>query len=257
MPMTGSLAHRRTALGAAAAAAALTAGTPSAGAQSPRGIRTSGHVVLLGDSVLDNAGYLRGTGPDLLTQLRTRLAPGWQATRLARGGSVAADVPGQLRSLPGDATHLVISAGGNDAGRRESVLGEAARTVADGLARIAGLRESFARDLGPMLDTVLARGLPVAACTIYDPRFPEPGRRQVSLVALAAFNDVITREAFARGIALIDLRLVCNHDEDFAAPTGPSVQGGAKIASEIASWATGHASSGRRSEVFAGGNRGG
>jgi hypothetical protein len=73
------------------------------------------------------------------------------------------------------------------------------------------------------------------------------------VVALAAFNDVITREAFARRVALIDLRLVCNREEDFAAPTGPSVQGGAKITAEIARWAAGPASGGRRSEVFAGG----
>ncbi len=247
---TGSLAHRRTAFGAAAAM--LTAGIPLARAQSPRVTRAPGHVVLLGDSVFDNAGYLRGAGPDLLAQLRTRLTQSWQTTRLARGGSVASDVLGQLGLLPRSATHLVISAGGNDAGRREDVLGEATRSVAEGLARIAAIREDFARDYATMLDAALASGLPVAACTIYDPRFPEPGRRQVSIVALAAFNDIITREAFARGIALLDLRLICSREEDFAAPTGPSVQGGAKIAAEIARWAAGGASTGRGSEVFAG-----
>jgi hypothetical protein len=247
--------HRRAALGAAAAT--LAAGMPSAGAQSPRSVRAMGHVVLLGDSVFDNAGYLRGAGPDLLTQLRPRLPQAWQATRLAKGGSVASDVPGQIGALPRDATHLVISAGGNDAGRREGVLGEAARSVAEALARIADIREAFARDYAAMLDAALARGLPVAVCTVYDPRFPEPGRRRVSVVALAAFNDIITREAFARGLALIDLRLVCRREEDFAAPTGPSVEGGAKITAEIARWAAGPASHRRRSEVFAGGEGGG
>jgi len=200
------------------------------------GAQAAGRVVLLGDSVFDNAGYLRGGGPDLAAQLGARLPPGWRATLLARGGSVAADVPGQLGRLPPDATHLVISAGGNDAGRREGVLGEPARSVADGLATIAALRDGFARDYRAMLDAALRRSLPVAVCTIYDPRFPEPGRREVAVVALAAFNDVITREAFARGIALLDLRLVCGRDEDFAAPTGPSARGGAKIAAEIAGW---------------------
>jgi hypothetical protein len=32
----------------------------------------------------------------------------------------------------------------------------------------------------------------------------------VAIVALAAFNDVITREAFTRGMPIIDLRLVCD-----------------------------------------------
>jgi hypothetical protein len=243
-------AHRRTALGAGMAA--LMAGIRPAHAQSPGAARVPGHVVLLGDSVFDNAGYLRDSGPDLLAQLRLRLSTGWQATRLARGGAVASDVSGQLGLLPRDATHLVISAGGNDAGRREAVLGEAVRSVAEGLGRIAAIREEFARSYGAMLDAAHGRGLPVAVSTIYDPRFPDPGRRQASVVALAAFNDVITREAFSRGISLLDLRLVCDREEDFAGPTGPSVRGGARIAAEIARWTAECRSSSRRSEVFAG-----
>ena len=233
------------------AACARTASTQPTGAQA------AGRVVLLGDSVFDNGGYLRGSGPDVAAQLGARLPPGWRATLLARGGAVAADVPGQLGQLPPDATHLVISAGGNDAGRREGVLGEPARSVADGLARIAALRDGFARDYRAMLDAALGRGLPVAVCTIYDPRFPEPGRNRVAVVALAAFNDVITREAFARGTPLLDLRLVCDREEDFAAPTGPSGRGGAKIAAEIARWAGGLDPARRRSAVFAGGEGGG
>jgi hypothetical protein len=160
-------------------------------------------------------------------------------------------VPGQLDQLPPDTTHLVISAGGNNAGRQEAVLGEAARSVAEGLERIARIREGFAREYKAMLDLVEGRGLPLAVCTIYDPRFLDPVRRQVTVVALAAFNDVIMREAFARGLAVIDLRLICNQDADFASPTGPSVQGGGKIAAIVAQWASGAAAARRRSEVFA------
>ena len=94
-------------------------------------------------------------------------------------------------------------------------------------------------------------------CTVYDPRFADPDHRRVAVVALAAFNDVITREAFARGIPLLDLRLVCDRDEDFAAPTGPSARGGAKIAAEIAKWAGGLDPERRRSAVFAGSAGGG
>jgi hypothetical protein len=44
---------------------------------------------------------------------------------------------------------------------------------------------------------------------------------------LSVFNDTITREA-ARGLALIDLRLICTEDEDLANPIEPSVIGGAR-----------------------------
>jgi lysophospholipase L1-like esterase len=251
----GSLVPRRAAL-SVTAAVGLAACAGPVGAQSAAA-RAAGHVVLLGDSVFDNAGYLRGGGPDVVAQLRMHLPPGWRATLLARGGSVTADMAGQLGRLPPDATHLTISAGGNDAGRRESSLAEPAQSVADGLTRIAAIREGFARDYRAMLDTALGRSLPIAVCTIYDPRFPDLGRRQVATVALAAFNDVVTREAFLRGIPLIDLRLICDRDEDFAGPTGPSLRGGAKIAATIARWAAGQGPTQRRSEVFAGSPHGG
>ncbi|MFC7739268.1 hypothetical protein ACFQX4_26700, partial [Roseomonas sp. GCM10028921] len=64
---------------------------------------------------------------------------------------------------------------------------------------------------------------------------------------------IITREAFTRGLAVIDLRLICNQDADFASPTGPSVQGGGKIAAAISQWAAGPDPGQHRSVVFASG----
>jgi hypothetical protein len=48
------------------------------------------------------------------------------------------------------------------------------------------------------------------------------------------FNDCITRAAFARDLSVIDLRLLCDQDEDYANPIEPSVRGGEKIAAAIA-----------------------
>jgi hypothetical protein len=73
-----------------------------------------GHVVLLGDSIFDNASYVPG-GLSLIEQLLHNVPDGWQASLLAVDGSVAADVLEQLRDLPPDASHLVVSAGGNNA----------------------------------------------------------------------------------------------------------------------------------------------
>jgi hypothetical protein len=85
----------------------------------PGATKEHGHVVLLGDSVFDNAAYVAG-GPDVVAQLRQSLPTGWQATLSAVDGAVATDVRGQLAQMPASATHLVISAGGNDALRAES-----------------------------------------------------------------------------------------------------------------------------------------
>jgi hypothetical protein len=73
----------------------------------------------------------------------------------------------------------------------------------------------------------------------------------VAVAALALFNDIITREAFGRGLPLVDLRLVCAEDADYANPIEPSARGGAKIAGAIAELVTGHDFARRRSGVFA------
>jgi hypothetical protein len=100
-----------------------------------------------------------------------------------------------------------------------------------------------------MLDAVLGRGLPTALCTIYDPRFPDPRLQRLAVTGLVLFNDVILREAFARGLPVIDLRLLCDSDEDYANPIEPSSKGGQKIASAIVALVADHDFGRGRSEI--------
>jgi GDSL-like lipase/acylhydrolase family protein len=201
------------------------------------------HVVLLGDSIFDNAAYV-GRDPDVRTQLQAMLQgskASSKATLLARDGATIAEVGAQLNGLPTDATHLVISAGGNDAIGAIGLLEASATSVADALAQLAAFGDAFRRDYAEMLDSVGARRLPTAVCTIYEPRFPEPELRRAAASALSLLNDQISREAFSRGLTMIDLRLVCDQDEDFANPIEPSAHGGAKIAQAILNFASGSA----------------
>jgi hypothetical protein len=207
------------------------------------------HVVLLGDSVFDNAAYV-GRGPDVVQQLRTVLPGDWQATLLAVDGNVIADVPRQLERLPSSTSHLVVSVGGNDALRMSGVLECTAQSVGGTLSLLAQVRERFQAEYRTMLDAVQAAARPSALCTIYDPRYPDPQRRRVASTALTLLNDVITREAFARGLSLLDLRVLCGEDSDFANPIEPSVQGGQKIAQAIAAFLHAQPES-RSSRVFA------
>src|SRR6516164_8161432 len=85
---------------------------------SVRGVRSVGqcqagaagmpHLVLLGDSVFDNARYVPDR-PAVIEQVRESLPADWRATLLAVDGHVVEDVAKQLRGLPPDATHLFIS----------------------------------------------------------------------------------------------------------------------------------------------------
>jgi hypothetical protein len=208
------------------------------------------HIVLLGDSVFDNAAYGSG-GPDVLRQLRGRLPSGWSATLAAVDGAVTASVPRQLDRVPRDATHLIVSVGGNDALGQAGVLEDSANSIGLALHRLADVADRFERDYTTMLEAVLRRGLPTAICTIYDPRFPDPRFRRVAITALKVFNDAIARAAFTRGLPLLDLRLICDQDADYANPIEPSVHGGEKISAAILRVVSEHNFSRRRTEVFA------
>lgn len=190
------------------------------------------HIVLLGDSIFDNAAYVAG-GPDVVQQLRDRLPDDWSATLRAVDGSVTASVPAQVARLPQEATHLVISVGGNDALGHLDFLAQPAESTAEVLDELANMAAGFERDYRVMLEVVLNVGLPVALCTVYDPRFPDPALQRLAVTGLTMFNDVILRAAFAHGLPVLDLRLICDDDADYANPIEPSVEGGAKISDAI------------------------
>jgi hypothetical protein len=209
-----------------------------------------GHVILLGDSIFDNAAYVRG-GPDVVQQVREVLPFGWKATLLAQDGATTRGVPAQLARLPNDASHLVLSVGGNDALGSSHILGQSVGRVADAVSLLETAQARFTSDYLAAAGAVLARGLPTAFCTIYDTPPSEPDQRIIR-TALAVFNDVITRAAFSRGVPLIDLRLICDEDGDYANPIEPSVQGGAKMAAAIAEFVSGTNHTAPRSTVIGG-----
>jgi len=215
------LLSRRRAM--AGAAAILASGAPSEEAMM--------HIALLGDSVIGNKSYVGG-GPDVAEQLRTIGPKRWTVTRLARDGALVSGVTTQLAEVSKNTTHLVISAGGNDALQHSSVLDAPANSVAQVLSDLADIQDLFWQGYRLMLDAAQNLKLPTAVCTVYEARFPEP-RRRLAALALSVINDAITREAFSRGLDLLDLRVMFNEERDFANPIEPSVHGGMKLVSGI------------------------
>jgi hypothetical protein len=205
--------------------------------------------VLLGDSIFDNAAYVPG-GPSVIEQLRRGLPAGWKATLAAVDGHTVADVAGQLARVPADATHLVLSAGGNDALGVTWMLGERAGTVRDALGRVAAELGKFRAAYEAMLTKVLALGKPTCVCTVYDsvPALFGPAE----FAALSGFNDAITRAAAVAGVPLIDLRVLCADPGDYSplSPIEPSVAGGAKIAGAICRMLADHDFAKRRTAVY-------
>jgi hypothetical protein len=191
-----------------------------------------GHIVLLGDSTIDNGAYTAGE-PDVVEHLRALLPAGWKSSLLAVDGSTIADVPRQLAGLPAGVTHIVLSVGGNDALLNSDVLTVRVSSMSEALRVLADRTVTFERAYRSLVDRVLALRRETILCTIYNGRLE--GDWGVSArAALTAFNDAILRVAFARGTSVVDLRLVCSEAADFANPIEPSGWGERKIAATIA-----------------------
>jgi hypothetical protein len=207
------------------------------------------HIALLGDSIFDNAAYVNG-GPDVIRQLTAILPSDFKATLLAVDGSVTTDVITQIPKIPASATHLIVSAGGNDGLSRADILQRPARSVGHAVEQLASLRAEFCQNYRRMLSVLLALKLPLALCTVYDPRFPDPLMQRLTTTALNFFNDCILREAITQGLPVLDLRLICTEAEDYANEIEPGVAGGRKIAAGILNLVQNHDFSGNRTVVY-------
>lgn len=192
------------------------------------------HIVLLGDSIFDNAPYVP-PGTEVVAQLRARLDSQDRVSLLARDGDVLADVTGQVARvgrLEAPPTWLLVSCGGNDVLGLVGEMQRSTRSVLEAAELLSSWQSGFQCNYRRMLGVVLAQNKPTAVATIYD---SVPGLTSGLRAALSIFNDVIMREAIRLGLPVLDLRMVCGEAGDYSSesPIEPSAQGAAKIAAAI------------------------
>lgn len=202
-------------------------------------------VCLLGDSILDNANYVRyNGGPDVSTQLDAklkRLDPESRCVLAAVDGAVISGVKRQLRAVPNDATHYVISMGGNDCLHELSTLSSSLTWLNIPMHLATALRgflPRFREEYRAMLqrvydhqkDSVQGR---IIVCTIYQPNWDQPMMKFVSSIGLKLVNRIIIDEASKLNLPVIDLYQVFTNAEDYANPIEPGVPGGDKITNNI------------------------
>ena len=150
------------------------------------------HLVLLGDSIFDNKRYTEG-GPEVIDQVRELLPAGWQASLLAIDGSTTWEVLAQVEHLPRDASHLVMSVGGNDALMNADVLRTVVRWSGEVFDSLAKISEDFEKNYRRAVQACRERQLPLTICTIYNGCFEDKEYQRRISTALSVFNDVILR----------------------------------------------------------------
>jgi hypothetical protein len=191
------------------------------------------HLVLLGDSIFDNRAYVAG-GLAVIDQVKKTISADWKASLLAVDGNTSVQVPDQIKKLPSDCTHLVLSAGGNDAIGCLDLMGTPASNLMGALGSLSKMLAGFEQSYEALMSELLSLNRPLMVCTIYD---SVPGLVEPLKLALALFNDVIIRNAVSSGVPILDLRVICTESGDYSteSPIEPSSQGGNKIATRMVS----------------------
>ncbi|AZZ94942.1 SGNH/GDSL hydrolase family protein [Hahella sp. KA22] len=194
-------------------------------------INTPVHIVLVGDSIFDNASYV-DEGDSVVEQLQAVMGNDVTVTLIAVDGSVTTDVSEQLVDFPDDASHVIVSCGGNDALSVINILDARVNTVGAAMRAMDRERDAFRSNYSNMLEALLERSPNLVVCTVYN---NIPGLGTETVAGLALFNEIILEEAIARRLPIIDLRNLCQDVGDYSArsPIEPSAQGGRKIAKAI------------------------
>jgi hypothetical protein len=190
------------------------------------------HIILLGDSIFDNARYTED-GPDVILQVRQLLPADWRASLLAVDGSTTENVSSQVQRVPSDASHLILSVGGNDALMNSGILHSPASSTSQAIEALAAVSQGFEERYRHAVGACRQLALPLILCTIYNGCFSDSDFQRLVSTALMVFNDVILRVGIELGLQIIDLRFVCSSSADYANPIEPSSVGGAKIARAI------------------------
>lgn len=197
-------------------------------------------IILLGDSIIDNAPYVKIGEPDVTEQVK-RLLPDYEVVRRAVDGSVTADViKKQVNKLKPD-DYIILSSGGNDALSNIEILDNTEKVTSRQLLNVLwNIRSAFSAKYSSLLEKLSGEQRRVLALTIYNPAFASNGMEMEDQLAaeagLSGFNDVIQQQALKYSCDILDIRPIFNSPEDYANPIEPSMIGGQKIAKEISKW---------------------
>jgi len=214
------------------------------------------HVVLLGDSTLDNGRYLNLAKGELSVEkqlMKVCMERHWDMTVLAQDGSMLEDVrTRQLPLIPEGATHIVLSASGNDLLSLLNQMVVANFTLSSMYGTIGtGLLE-VAESYRSLLDQLKTYGCHLAICTLYRPNFNHLFFKSLAGFSLGLHNSRIKQISVDVDCSVIDLSNMFDSEEDFANPLELSTVGGSKLVENVAAFVTDNPISrlGRRSNNF-------
>jgi len=181
------------------------------------------HLVLLGDA-LQNIDLGKG-------QAETALVPQprnpWKLTVLQPPEVLR---QGRVRAIPAGVTHIGICVDGGWAIETSGLLQGSVRTIREALDALARAADEFENMFVRLITAAAEASVPTIVCTLVPARYAESSQERVAATALAIFNDRVLRRTIAAHLSIVELRLVCDEDSDYASETLLSHAGVRKVA---------------------------
>ncbi len=223
-------------------------------------------IYLLGDSIIDNAPYVKKNEKDVVSHLISMYKgnPQIKINNRAVDGHTMRDLLDTQLSDEGlnEATHIVMSIGGNDLLQNISFLQMTAKLseVMDKDARIGKwgskelnlsrnkvFEETYFEIIKPMqqeYESIVANlsnyRAKLLLCTVYEGDLVDSDEFSdviySSKTMLSIFNDLVYRTAQKYNAEVLELRDIFVSSEDYANPIEPSHIGGEKLAKSILDW---------------------
>jgi hypothetical protein len=181
------------------------------------------HLVLLGDA-LQNIDLGKGQAESALVP---RPRNPWKLTVLQPPEVLR---QGRVRAIPAEVTHIVICVDGGWAIETSGLLQGSARTIREALDGLASAADEFEKVFVRLIAAATEAGVPTIVCTLVPARYVDPVQERAAATALAIFNDRLLRRAVAARLSVVELRLVCDEDNDYASETLLSHAGVRKVA---------------------------
>jgi hypothetical protein len=137
---------------------------------------------------------------------------------------------GRVRVIPAEVTHIGICVDGGWAIETSGLLQGSARTIREALDGLARAADEFENMFVRLIAAATETSVPTIVCTLVPARYVEPSQERVAATALAIFNDRILRRTIAAHLSIVELRLICDEDNDYASETLLSHAGVRKVA---------------------------
>ena len=205
-------------------------------------VTLSKELVLLGDSIIDNKTYVLDGEKSVLEHIQSKTET--KTVQLALDGATTDDVlDNQLNNISSEASHIVLSIGGNDLLNEIGFLMEDFKyTPNQVLERCYSLIAPISKKYESIVTTLQASKIRanLLLCTVYEGDLE--GSEMYDDIAISShamlslFNDSIYKTHNKFRTEVLELRNIFIEKEDYANPIEPSHQGGEKLAEKLVGW---------------------